>query len=350
VRGTHFVAALVVIVVSAALLLGLEAAVRWFCADINHQDTERGLFSDTDPGRMVRWRPNATGVSFGVPVVIDRFGYRAGPSPERYDASWLLLGDSVTFGVGVESRETFAGRLQEALPHIKVWNTAVLGYSAEDYEQVLQEFLASRRDIREVMLFFCLNDIDGRFALESNYAGALNKLRSFLRRHSKLYLWLKKLLTDRSREQFMNYLGLYAGAAPEYRRAMDTLDRIAGELRKRTISFVVVILPSEYQLRERSAANLVPQRVLAAHFAKQRIAYLDAYPRFAQAPFASQDLFLYGDGVHFSKRGHELVFRVLEEAGLAGGADERENRIQPAGPNGNITRDEDGRRARTGLP
>ncbi|HEY6598221.1 MAG TPA: hypothetical protein VIZ30_02870, partial [Pseudomonadales bacterium] len=73
----------------------------------------------------------------------------------------------------------------------------------------------------------------------------------------------------------------------------------------------VVVVPYEYQLREATEENRLPQRVLAVQLAAMHVDSLDLYDAFAAYPGAKDDLFLYADPMHLSAEGHALVFAEL---------------------------------------
>jgi len=301
------------VVTVCLLLLALEYLVRWSFPEINHQDAELSLLLPPAPGQsLVRWRPGASGIVFGESVSIDPYGYRdlqtgtpvSGPS-------WLLVGDSVTFGVGVDAKETFAGQLQAAHPEIKVWNSAVIGYSIGDYLDVIKEFLAKPKPPSLVILFFCLNDPAPRFQLAAGPVSLREKVLGLLRRHSKLYMLMKGTFADRSKIYFSNDLAYYDPANPAFQQTVNVLGEIHGLLANARIPFLVVVLPYEYQLRHKDAKDLAPQRLLDVKLHELGIPTLDLYDRFAATGRPSTDHFLYADAMHLSREGHELVFRTV---------------------------------------
>ena len=159
----RFALLLTSVIFPLCLILLLEAGTRIIRPEINFQDTERGLLREKAFGETYGWKPDAAGVCFGKRVFIDEFGFRKISSPRNYQDSWLILGDSVTFGVGVETRDTYAQLLQDAHPEARVWNTAVIGYDARNYRDVFYHLAAgneSLKNLKRVILFFCLNDVD----------------------------------------------------------------------------------------------------------------------------------------------------------------------------------------------
>ena len=310
------------IIFALCLVLLLEAGTRIFKPEINFQDTERALLRENAFGRTYGWEPNASGVCFGKRVYIDEHGFRQLSSPQSYQDSWLLLGDSVTFGVGVETKDTFAQLLQDEHPEARVWNTAVIGYDTRNYRDVFDHMMKDEhalKNLRRVLLFFCLNDVDLGEQLEKdlgNYPARskfTESLLSFLRQHSKLYILAKNNFSDRSKFYFTQDYQLYTEKRAGFDEAMSILSEMNAYLHERNIDFTVVILPYEYQLRTREEQNLLPQKRLTAYFAEKGIAYIDAYDYFAREGGDVKDDYLYADFGHFSKKGHRLVFNLLKE-------------------------------------
>jgi lysophospholipase L1-like esterase len=307
----------------ALALLLFEAGTRVFCPEINFQDTERFLIRRNVFGDSYGWTPNASGISFGRRVTIDEFGFRRLTAPQDYTSSWLVLGDSVTFGVGVDVENTYVQLLQNNLSTVKLWNTSVIGYDMLNHRQVVNRFVLESQDIpniKRVLLFFCLNDVDlqypdtakrSRFEdLTSNY---IDKGFYFLSSNSKFYILMKNVVSDRSEFYFWHDYQFYKDPGKKYTDAMNILDKINTDLRQRGIDFTVVILPYEYQLRAKEEQRLLPQQLLAARFKEKGIAYIDTYTHFERTGGDPKANFLYSDFCHFSSRGHQLVASALKE-------------------------------------
>jgi lysophospholipase L1-like esterase len=310
------------VIFSMVLVLLLEAGTRIISPEINFQDTERGLLREMAFGNTYGWKPKAEGVCFGKRVYIDEFGFRKLASPQDSKDSWLILGDSVTFGVGVETKDTYAQLLQDDHPQTRIWNTAVIGYDARNYRDVFYRLMAGEqglKNLKRVLLFFCLNDVDldeemGK-ALGSrpNRSQVTESLLSFLRRNSKLYILAKNIFSDRSKFYFTQDYQLYKDKSDSFSETMSILSEMDAYSRDRNIEFSVVILPYEYQLRARNEQNLLPQKRLTAYLSEKGISYIDAYDYFAREEGDVKEDYLYADFGHFSMKGHRVVFNLLKE-------------------------------------
>lgn len=301
------------------LLLLFEVGVRLFGPTINFQGTEMSLQRQGVFGTAHGWVPNASGLCFGKQVEIDEHGFRKQNSPQEYDSSWLILGDSVTFGVGVDGDDTYIQLLQNKLQRVRLWNTSVIGYDIDNYKSVLNHFLAESQkipNIKKVILFFCLNDVDlveGNSHVQPPSSEFAGKVLSLLGRNSKSYILLKDMISDRSKFYYQHDSGLYEDSAGKFTKAMRIMSEIQAALRAKNIDFSVVILPYEYQLRTKEEQHLLPQKRLAQYFQENGIRYIDAYEYFDRSGLSTKETFLYADFCHLSKTGHQVMANLLKE-------------------------------------
>lgn len=107
------------------------------------------------------WRGSHRHHVFRTIYEVNQFGFRGrtalGGQSERRRI--VLLGDSFTFGLGVNEGETFTDRLAQANPNMEFLNFGVPGYST-DQEYLLQQEVASNfRPEIYLLLFYLGNDI-----------------------------------------------------------------------------------------------------------------------------------------------------------------------------------------------
>ena len=205
-----------------ALLLLAELFVRLFMPQVKLYGTTRTLLRDPAFGKTYGWVPDATGVSFGAPVRINHEGFRDLGGPAVADTSLLLIGDSVTFGVGVEADSTFASLIQQAHPRMRVINSGVVGYSLEDYHELVDYLLARDTTIRHVVICYALNDFERNLSREQT-PPPFSDIRGFFGQRSKLYVWLKATLFDRSEDFFLHDYSFYAEPSPDLPRVLESL-------------------------------------------------------------------------------------------------------------------------------
>ncbi len=304
---------LTVLLICLAFFALTEAATRLLFPQINLQGTDHSLLQENRFGETFGWRPLSSGTCFGRRVFIDNYGFRRLESPPDYSEAWLLLGDSVTFGVGLAADDTFAGLLQARYPAVKVWNTAVLGYSFENYRAVADGFFDSEPQLRKVLLFLCLNDIYPGPNVQPENIGFLAPLLSFLRRSSKFYMLIKNLFFDRSESYFIYDFEKFRETNPDYLSALAALESIYSSALEKGLEFTVVMLPYEYQLRMGRAELRKPQQMLADFFREKNISYLDAFDCLSRVGVNSRELYLYADAMHLSVGGHRAVYELIEK-------------------------------------
>ena len=287
-------------------------------------------------------------------------GFRVPSADYRYPSDdvhrVLILGDSIAFGPGIPEQKTFVGLLRSAKPDWAIFNTAVIGYDLNDYLNVSKTLLKTQR-YQLAILVLCLNDIswvsaellDGppishsattntsrpnataivqSYTNKDSVPSIVEQLRSlsiistandWLRTHSKLYLYLKDVITDPSARYF---LADYKEYENNIDTKLDPLLKIANEFRNAGIPLWIVISPYEYQLRgqgqkdsalQASADVMLPQKKIEAFLSSHGINALDPINFFqAQVGARAASLFLPYDPMHFSETGHLLMFKFLE--------------------------------------
>ena len=319
------------------ILLG-EVAVRLFAPDVNLQGIDQRLFAPRDADGTKAWQPGAKGLSFGTEVLIDDNGCRHVGDAADPTASWILLGDSVTFGVGVESEETFAGRLQTANPTTRIYNTAVVGTGIGGYRVCLDRVVDKTENLRRVTLFYCLNDLpessksekaaslpaqkatktkhpetDELLFHERHRPAAIERITDFGRKHSKLFLYLKGTVVNPSEIYFNWMYKRYEeiDGEDDLAQRLAPIATMAAQVQSKGAKFEVVVLPYEFQLREDNPKLWLPQRLVCDYLEAENIDYRDAQDWFEQDGRAPSEFFLFADPMHLSPQGHRLVFARL---------------------------------------
>jgi hypothetical protein len=305
-----------------------ELYCRWFTR-INFLGVSRGLFVSRAFGDSYGNRPDYRGEAFGAQVQTDANGFRIDPAfrePRGGDAV-LILGDSVSFGVGVDAAKTVGGLLQRSIPQVRFYNSSAIGYGLHDYANVVGTFVPKKTDIKYALLFYCLNDIYDTSAEEieaavqevngtastpspfSSFRAFALSTNSFLRSRSKLYLYLKTVLTDPSMRYFKQDLAEYQRRLSHIDDSLQPLQTMAEELATRKIAFEVFVMPYEAQVRTQEKSAFLPQTLVDDFLRNNGIPYYDAASAFLQSGLPAQNLYLYGDPMHLSEQGHRLSFQ-----------------------------------------
>lgn len=112
---------------------------------------------NTNPHINYELVPNTKQEAYYATVTTNSLGFR-GTEIEKDKPLVAVLGDSITFGYGVEDDETLPAQLQKLMPNYHFLNTAVPGY---DLEQETATYITKVKDLdpAAVMLVFFYNDL-----------------------------------------------------------------------------------------------------------------------------------------------------------------------------------------------
>jgi hypothetical protein len=153
---------------AAAAILGLALGLGGAEAMFRHRDG--GAFPlvnvyERDAIRGVRLSPGSSTV-VGRPgervthVRVNREGYRGPDWPAPSGDEVLVVGDSLSFGLGVEEEEALPARLHAALPGSPpVIDASVPTYGPPEYLATLDQVLAARREAAAVVVLNLINDL-----------------------------------------------------------------------------------------------------------------------------------------------------------------------------------------------
>lgn len=301
--------------VTLALLAVIELTVRAVRPQISPLGTSKQLVADSVFGPVHGPAPMSTGISNGAAFSVDHRGFwkYASDTTTSARSAWLLIGDSVTMGIGVQPDSTFGGLLAARLsPDVEILNPSWIGYSSSHYRELVRHFLSSPpldERIRRITIMWCLNDAyRGRQVVDEGArpSARFEPMLNILRRNVYTYQWLKATFTDRPRRYFVHDSRLYDG--PSLSSAIADLRAIAEECERSGVTCDVVLLPYEYQIRESIAE---PQRTFADVIMDLPLPVHDPLPWMMERAEDSRSMYLYGDGIHFSENGHRLLAEYL---------------------------------------
>lgn len=306
----------------AVILLFLlsEIIVRIFCHKIQPQGTDKNIFADSLYYDSSGLKPLSSGKSNGALVQVDRYGFRETSTEiDTTKSSWLILGDSVTMGIGVESDSTFAGLLQAFVDSVNILNPSIIGYNIVDYTNVYKYFVIDHNNslkIKRALVFWCLNDIYNDVPDIMTPGGKIRYIFSdllmFVRMHSRLYFLLKTMLFDRPKSYFMFDEKFYR---PENEVFQNTIQRIVGLsnlCKTKNIDLDIILMPYEYQLRKPNSENFIPQQLMMNTLNPLGIKVHDPSGDAVKSNLDKQR-FLYGDGIHLSNWGHRYITHFVLE-------------------------------------
>ncbi len=312
------------LIILVLLILSTEFLLRVFLPEIQLPGTQSTLFEQNRYSNSTGLKPGSKGLSNGIARTVDDLGFwqfRKSFNPD-YD-SWLILGDSVTMGLGVKADSTFAGLLNNYIDSLNVLNSAVIGYYSNDYLNVCNNlFRSDERNlkIKRAIIFWCLNDIYENFPTQNLRGHWLrNQLGTFLvfvRTNFKTFHLIKNLFLDRSKAYFQYDSAFYINENELLNKSVEHIREIVQVARENNVQFELFILPYEFQIRNRSQKNIFnPQEILKQKLSSLELKIYDCTQAFTRFVNESETLYLYGDGIHFSNRGHreiaDFVFKTL---------------------------------------
>lgn len=314
-------AALVVInlAVFIGLLVLLEVFVRMLVPAVQSQGMDAALVYPDRFGTTPGLLPESQGVAFGKSVKVDSRGFRKSTVPfSRNKKTWLYLGDSVTMGVGVDDDSVYVARMDEALIDYNLANPSVIGWGVENYLEAARYFLEienNQHQISYITVAWCLNDIY-RGMPPAEYEGMQFKKRihrytTWLRENSHAYIFLKGIFFDRPRAYFDFDRQFYHNEDENTERALQLMEELAFLCAQHDVSFNVLLLPYEVQLREpNSRDSNAPFDFMQEKLSAEGISVLDTRGAFSSVR-PSSEYYLFADGIHFSNIGHRVLADFL---------------------------------------
>ena len=279
--------------------------------------------------------PNAEAIVFSKKTFIDEFGFRVPKKDFNYNerkSSILIIGDSVSFGVGVEEENSFIGKLRNEFRNLNFLNSSVSGYHLKHYPEIIKRN-KNIDSIKEVIFFYTLNDISFQQSVvnwekqieenenveNTDFFNKLKKNRyfakinSFLRSKSVFYMWFKGIVSKPSERYFYYIYSIYQNnsAIKELNEEFIKLRKIVNE---KNFKLTIIILPYEYQTRKKNCSNglLLPQNIVKDILINLKIKFKDYTKIFCDYE-RPNFLFLKFDPVHLSYAGHKLVFDLLKK-------------------------------------
>lgn len=288
-----------------------------------------------DHGLVTMGRPGFDGYfaqnngDFRVRIHINRFGLRNPEPIEKADGRIWVVGDSMTFGWGVEDDEIYTSVIERMLG-ARTYNVASPATDVCGYQALIARMPRHTRPKAVIVGLVLENDIK---VYDCRKAAALVagrpkpsgtstnfELRRFLFKHTALYNFFAVSL---KRVAFMRdgltALGLIA-KGHEYRRPMDLADimpaveRTAAELTNLVAMLppgtpmAVLIAPGRFEIRDGDPFYRELRLATATALVSRGIAVIDPFDAFKQIGFAPTH-FAY-DG-HWSALGHELAARAV---------------------------------------
>lgn len=306
--------------------------------------------ADTDMELLYRLKPDASETFADTVVHCNNLGLRNPEIPLKKSVSTkriVCLGDSITFGFGVDGDKPYPAILNKLLEeepagHYEVINCGVPGYNMYQERLFLERYILKLQpDI--VIIGLCLNDIGGGVALPyyvtSRFLGPIYnghtyrlyrfkdmpvgcKIQLWVAKHSYFaqYLFLKAnaflsrlrifqrpMVGDYLQESIDSYRGAHYLHLERAKQIFEEeILRIQEMLSRSNTPLIMAVFPNDIQLTDKSLR--APQVYLADFCKKHNIYFLDLLPEYE----AYDRKKILVDIGHSSPFGHQLAAKKIE--------------------------------------
>ena len=260
----------------------------------------------------------ADGAALRFTVTTDRRGLRKMPPVIDAAHRIVFLGDSCTFGLGVDDEQTFPAEIQRAIPGAECVNLAVPGYTAFQGRRVFERFSFDGR-VDVVVITFGRNDDlkwDGRSDIE--HAVMLEDQRSSLLRHSRAARLIGEALGGLTRKEASSAGGMRPRLTDD--EFVEQIRAMIRYCRRIGATPVLVVWPLRVQL---TREGMTAKQIAVVRTARiEHVPLVNLLPAF-RAHADTPGLII--DVVHAGPPGCSLVARtlvpVIEEALTARSSD-----------------------------
>lgn len=244
----------------------------------------------------------------GVQVEIGGVAYRFDDQGCRGPILWaqearptlLIAGDSMAMGWGVAESQTFAGRLANARPDIRVRNAGMVGFNlGQDVARVAQ--LLSILQPKEILLGYFPNDAEVRGDGTENWLA-----RSELWRRVRPPLWAFAAGLGLAADVTAYHEKLHAPGSPGWQRVTEGFGQFADLCAKSHVACTVVLIP-ELQRRPYGLSSLHGRLAQLARADGLRV--LDLAPTLAGID--PHDLWVMPDDAHPNAEAHRRFADLL---------------------------------------
>ena len=276
-------------------------------------------------------------------IATDERGFRVAPQPAAGEgspeppmrATVLALGDSFTFGHGVNYEDSFVGQLAQRERDLRYVNTALPGYGPVQYRQILERELSRNGQDVGLLLVgtFLGNDFHDCIwnkepPITDGVLGDPGGLKSTIKRSSHLYRLIAKAvhqLVPHQNEDSQDLRQVYVAsewqpggglqrAGEIYQREFARMAELA---QQRGVPMLVIVIPARETLQARRGSLEdptvdydLPVKFATEHLQALGIPFIDMTPIFAERRL--EDLYFEYDG-HLTRFGNELVSQAVEK-------------------------------------
>lgn len=329
------------IVTAILLYVVVELASLAFLQIFNIRSSSRGYPDKLfvyDEKLDFKQQPNFSGYFSGpgyssIEIKINSLGFRdheftLNKNPEVYRV--LVVGNSITFGAGVRSEDTYVKQTEGLLNSstsktYQVINAGVGAYHFEHYYLFIKEYI-EEIDPDYLVIGFCINDLRPREVVAPRYRVRKINISNFTStvkhvikrtikksplfqvfsyfRFSNTYnrtkfntLWISQVMMSWENDELVE----------KFTSMLDEIKRLTEEM---DIEFSIVVFPEMNQLINYEKYG-APRGKLLRILQNLQISYLDLYDTFVQTEDFSE-YYLKGDTVHFTTSGHRIIAEELK--------------------------------------
>ena len=291
------------------VLIAYEVATRWYFSHNIDYDVEMSRYAaevkmaSANPKISHVHRPSEEARLMGVPVTINTDGLR----DREYDPDAagvkraVFLGDSLTFGWGVASEDTFEYLIEQELSR-KDDRIEILNFGTGNYNTVQSANLFFERGLRYhpqlVTLFYFINDAEVQQPY-SNWAWLGSSPLITL-----VWSRLKQLTAERGDTFYDYYVGLYEPPAAGWELAQLALIELRDFCAGHGIRFQVVLLPELHQVNPYLFGSV--HMKITGFLAERGIEYLDVTPAF-ESETEPIRLWVAPDDAHPNATAHRII-------------------------------------------
>ena len=267
---------------------------------------------------------------FRAHIRINDAGLRNDEPVTAADNRIWLLGDSMTFGWGVEREEMYSSQLNDMLP-IQTYNVASPGTDVCGYEALTKRMPNDVKPAGVVVGLILENDIlsydcqakPNEIGTDEDWMPSLTWLKGALTSRSALYNFLSVSVkrVDVLREGLIAIGAINREHAyrslPSEEQVRKNIDSTANELQRlRSLydlktPFLIAVIPSRFEIINGDQAFKLLRLEMLAALEARGLPALDLFPAFSQYPLL--ETHFAHDG-HWSPRGHQLAAETISTA------------------------------------
>ncbi len=273
-----------------------------------------------NPSMVYELKPNAEGYLAGKYVKINSQGMRSSEISLKSENSYRIafLGDSITFGWGVDANESYPEIFGEMLRKefnktIEILNFGVPGYVAEQQYEVLKDkVLDYNPDLLVIGNF--LSNPDKIWNLYDTSIPIHPSIKIFFKEHSCLYNLVQdkwKILLNKAGEIDKSpYIDLYNTDSETWKNYTSTLNKISMISKESNIPVIIFILPNWHNLNE-SYEFIDIHNLLNKTIFEYNLHSIDTFPDLKNLNIVAEDYSI--EHVHPNAKGHELLAEILHK-------------------------------------